>query len=299
MSVMSHLIYNTLKIRYKIYFSYLSDQAYFEKIGKDLKKVNKLIGYRFQNAPVQIEEEVLAGVPCRWITPEPCKNFGVLVYLHGGGYNAGEWQTYQNFLISLALQNQRKILFIEYTTSNIAPFPAALNDVVKAIAVLQQQEIPYVLAGDSAGGALALATLAYLKDHQQALPKGVIGFCPWLDLTTKDADKLLQQKDPALRTSLLNTLAQIYCGEERADHPYISPAYGEYTAMPPIFIQAGEYDLLTPDIESFYQKAKKEGWPVHLKVWPRLWHVWHLATHMRESKDAIAEAIEYLDKMMD
>ena len=158
-----------------------------------------------------------------------------------------------------------------------------------------------VVAGDSAGGGLALALCLWLKNHKEPLPSGVIAMSPWTDLTISgESVETNFEKDPLFgktRDSMLYN--KDYLGENDPTNEYISPLFGDYEGFPPLLIQVGSYEMLLSDSTRVAKKAKEAGGKVKLSIYEGMFHVFQMAMLlMPESKKAWAEIkrfLHYLD----
>ena len=178
-------------------------------------------------------------------------------------------------------------------------------DIFKAVSythldVYKRQE-KIVVAGDSAGGGLALALCRWLKNHKEPLPSGVIAMSPWTDLTISgESVETNFEKDPLFgktRDSMLYN--KDYLGDNDPTNEYISPLFGDYEGFPPLLIQVGSYEMLLSDSTRVAKKAKEAGGKVKLSIYEGMFHVFQMAMLlMPESKKAWAEIkrfLHYLD----
>ncbi len=133
-----------------------------------------------------------------------------------------------------------------------------------------------IIAGDSAGGGLALAITLALRDAGEALPAAVVCISPWTDLNlTGDSYRTKAKTDPILNMKELRHWALCYANEDNLSNPLVSPAYADFHGFPPMLIQVGSEEILLDDALQVAEKAKAAGVDVTLKVWPGMWHVWH------------------------
>ena len=154
------------------------------------------------------------------------------------------------------------------------------------------------MAGDSAGGGLALALGLYLRDHEMELPAGIIAMSPWTDLTASgESYETNYEKDPLFgntRDSLIYN--REYVGLEDPRNPYISPAFGDFTGFPPMLIQVGSYEMLLSDAEIVAHKAKKQGVKVRFHAYEGMFHVFQMSMQlMPESVLAWKEAGKFIE----
>ena len=188
----------------------------------------------------------------------------------------------------------------DYRVAPQDPYPAALEDAVDAWNwLLKSGCVPekIVVAGDSAGGGLALGLCLYLKDHGMALPEGLILMSPWTDLTASgESYETNFTKDPLFGNTKESMIYnRDYVGDEDPRNPYISPLFGSYEGFPPMLIQVGSIEMLLSDSVSLAKKAKEAGVKVRLSIYEGMFHVFQMGELMlQESKKAWEEAGKFL-----
>jgi acetyl esterase/lipase len=190
-------------------------------------------------------------------------------------------------------------LHLQYRRAPEARFPAALEDAVAAYTALLAQGRPadsIVLAGDSAGGGLVLATLLAARDRGLPMPYAVACVSPWVDLAgTGETFTTKESVDPLLTRSVVDDVAEAYLAGTAPETPYASPLYGDVHGFPPVLIQVGEREMLHSDAERFAGKLAAAGSPVALEVWPGMVHVWHLHhTRLAKARAALARLGTFL-----
>lgn len=246
----------------------------------------------------------ISGQNCRMELLEPVgiKNESlILLQLHGGGYVGGMRNIYRSFSgLYSELGKGMRVLTLDYRVAPEHPYPAALEDAVFAFDWLVRQgwkESQIVVAGDSAGGGLAMALCMYLKDHARKLPAGIIAMSPWTDLTASgDSYEKNYEIDPLFgntRDSLIYN--KDYLQDNDPENPYISPLFGDFTSFPPMLVQVGSYEMLLSDSVRVANKAKKKGVKVRLSVYKGMFHVFQMALLMMpESRMAWKEVGRFL-----
>lgn len=226
---------------------------------------------------VKYEKVEFNGVTAEWATPDNLENKGVLLYFHGGGYVSGSIKTHRGLVGGLAKRSKTKCLSVEYRLAPEHPFPAGLDDAITAYNWLLKQGYDnkkIVIAGDSAGGGLALATLMRLKEENAPQPAAGVLLSPWLDLEcTGSLQVELEKKDPMVPIAALRAYGLLYA-KENLHNPYASLLYADPAGLPPIYIQVSDSETLYQDTTRFEKKAKDAGVDIEVEVWNNMVHVW-------------------------
>lgn len=231
------------------------------------------------------------------------ENREVVLQLHGGGYIGKIRNAYRDFAVLYAkMPGERAVLSVDYRVAPEDPYPAALEDAYAAYQWLLEMGCKgsqIILAGDSAGGGLALALCLYLKDRGEPLPKQLVLMSPWTDLaTTGDSYETNFEKDPLFGNTTDSMIySNAYYGENDPKTPYISPLYGDYEGLPPMLFQVGGAEMLLSDSARAARKAKEAGCEVKLTIYDGMFHVFQLGMKkMKESREAWREVEEFLSE---
>ncbi len=247
-----------------------------------------------------VETVVIDGIPGEFITASKNNSDSTIIYLHGGGYGVGSLNTHRTLAYNLACASGFQVLLVDYRLSPSHPFPAALEDSVRVYRWLQQNLSAkrIGIAGDSAGGGLALATCIALRDKNEDLPAAVVSISPWTDLDLSgESIQSKAQADRFCSQFMLEFFRDLYLPKGDFSNPLASPLYADLTGLPPLLIQVGTEELLLDDSIRLAQKAKEFDVECELKIWEKMIHVWHLfAPNLSEGRDAIAEAGNFLKK---
>ena len=224
------------------------------------------------------------------------ENREVVLQLHGGGYIGKMKNAYRDFAVLYAkMPGERAVLSVDYRVAPENPYPAALEDAYAAYQWLLEMGCEgkqIIVAGDSAGGGLALALCLYLKDKGEPLPKKLVLMSPWTDLAaTGDSYETNFEKDPLFGNTTDSMIySNAYYGENDPKTPYISPLYGDYEGLPPMLFQVGGAEMLLSDSARAAKKAKAAGCEVKLTVYDGMFHVFQLGMKkMKESREAWKE----------
>jgi monoterpene epsilon-lactone hydrolase len=237
------------------------------------------------------------GVPAEWIEA-PDANLGVILYLHGGAYALGSINTHRAFIARLSHATGMRALALDYRLAPEHPYPAALEDALTAYRWLLTQGISpaqIIIAGDSAGGGLTLATMVALRDAGLPLPAGGICISPWTDMAnTGESIQKNAHLDPVLRPDYLGKYAQLYTGTQPATDPLISPVYADLTSLPPLLIQVGTDEIILDDSIRFAERAKEAGVDVTLEIYDGMFHVFQMAWILPEAKKAMDSIVFFV-----
>ncbi|HEY1610310.1 MAG TPA: alpha/beta hydrolase, partial [Paraburkholderia sp.] len=230
----------------------------------------------------------------------PCRR--TILYLHGGGYYFCSPRTHRSITFGLAPRADADVFSLDYRLAPEHPFPAALDDALAAWRALLAQGVDAgsaVIAGDSAGGGLALATLVALRDAGERLPAGAVLFSPWTDLASTGASMRDNDgRDPMFRGEVFARVAPLYLGETSATHPLASPLYAELRGLPPLFLRAGSTEVLVDDTLRVAARARDAGVVVDCAIWPDMPHIWPIhAPFMPEARHVLDEAAQFVRRV--
>jgi epsilon-lactone hydrolase len=252
----------------------------------------------FSPPPGTVVRPVMAGgVSSLLVSPGDVQDPTVL-YLHGGGYVVGSAFGYQPHAGALAAAAQTGVLVPDYRLAPEHPFPAAVEDAVRAYRWLLEQGIPakrIAVAGDSAGGGLVLSLLLTLRQDQVSLPGGAVILCPWVDLalsTGSDSSAPLAGDEEARRC------AAAYLGGHPIDDPIVDPLNADLSGLPPMLIQAATGDARLADAKALAAHADDHGVDVRLELFPVDAHAFQLFwSFLPEAADAIEAAGQFIAQL--
>jgi epsilon-lactone hydrolase len=231
-------------------------------------------------------EAMLGGRPALWIHREGTNlaTDRVVLYLHGGAFEALSPRDYQSFCSSLAVLLDAAVVVPDYRLAPEHPFPAAVEDVVAAYRGLLDAGHPaqsVALIGDSAGGGLALSCLIDAGRHGLAQPAAAVAISAWADLTLEsDAHRRCATTDPFISTQMLRRAAAHYLAGADATDPLASPAHAtseDLGSLAPILLQAAANEVLAHDSVAVAQRIAAAGGDVTLELCPEAFHAWHIA----------------------
>ncbi len=241
---------------------------------------------------VKCEALRVGDIAAEWIVPPEAASDRAILYLHGGGYVMGSIATHRATIARIARAAKARALAIEYRLAPEHKFPAAVEDSVAAYKWLLAQGYKpgkIVVAGDSAGGGLTLATLLSIRDSKLPIPAAGVAISPWADMEgTGDSYKTRAARDPMVGAGNLGGMSRHYIGEQDPKHPLASPIHADYRGIPPLLIQVGDAETLLDDSNRVAARAKADGVKVDLEVWDDMIHVWHaFAKILPEGQQAI------------
>jgi monoterpene epsilon-lactone hydrolase len=216
----------------------------------------------------------------------------IVLYLHGGGYLFGSPKTHRQVLIAMAKAFRAPAYGLDYRLAPEHPFPAAVEDAAKAYQWLLKRhpEADIVLAGDSAGAGLAIATAVGVRDAGLKLPKAIVAFSPYSDLAVTGASVEANAKSCAMFTPRgIREAAAMYLAGADARDPRASPLYADLAGLPPMLLFVSRHEILRDDTLRLAERATAAGVKVQLIVRDRLPHVWPVfVTLLPEARDAFA-----------
>jgi len=219
-------------------------------------------------ADVTVSPAQLGRLPGEWLRPQGASAAGVVLYLHGGAYITGSCHTHRGLAGHLARAAGSDCFLLDYRLAPEHPFPAAVDDALAAYLALQaaQPARPVALAGDSAGGGLALALALRLRDAGHTAPAAMALLSPWTDLALSLPTHVSKAAvDPFFPdTSTLSAAAQMYAAQTPLTHPLVSPHYASLHGLPPTLIHVGEHEALLGDAQALAATMRAAGTPVQL-----------------------------------
>ena len=232
------------------------------------------------------------GVPAEWITPPGALPGRVMLFIHGGSFNAGSILSHRTLAGNAAIAASCRALLIAYRLAPEHPFPAAIDDCLTAYKwLLAQGYAPdqIVPTGDSAGGNLVLELLLRLRDASQPRPAAGVCLSPAPDLTFSGASwDFNAKKDLMLDKRKERRSIAIYLREVDPRSPLASPSFADLHGLPPLLLQVGSYEVLQSDVVDFAAQARAAGVDVTLEVWPGMQHEWQFAAKfLPEGRQAI------------
>ncbi|GAA4477487.1 alpha/beta hydrolase [Rhodococcus olei] len=238
-----------------------------------------------------VRRTTLAGRPAERVTVGATERRTAVLYLHGGGYTLGSPTTHRSVAAHLARETGAAVYVLDYRLAPEHPYPAAFEDAVAAFLqiVTEHGFTPdrVAVAGDSAGGGLALATARRLIDRHGVRPAALGLIAPWVDPGARDAPF---PRDLVVNTGWSYRAAAAYLGGGDRTDPGFAPLLGDLSGLPPTIVHVGTGEVLHPQVVELVGRLRGAGVTVTFTEYPTLWHVAHLqASLVRDADDAVRE----------
>lgn len=248
---------------------------------------------------VDIEKVRCGGVRGEWVRPRNQTGQQVILYLHGSGYAICSPRTHRGLVARLARNTRLPAFCVEYRLAPEHRYPAAADDVETAYAWLIRQGYSakdIVIAGDSAGGHLALDLVAENVRTGREQPRSVVLFSPLLDLTMGLAARQEKvRRDPLISAAAAKRLVGLYADRQPADLPRLRLRLEQSEKLPPFLIQAGGAEMLRADAEEMTRMVQNAGGTAHLQIWPGQIHVFQAFSRLiPEASGALRAAADFI-----
>ncbi|MCI5095408.1 MAG: alpha/beta hydrolase [Rhodobacteraceae bacterium] len=244
---------------------------------------------------VTLSDRVIAGIPCQIITPSTPHDGRTIVYFFGGGFTVGSPQLDLPISAALADYARAQVIAPAYPLAPEAPFPAAADACTAVARAVLARHPDTVIAGESAGGNLALVTALRLSAENGPMPGALALLSPAVDLE-QTGDSLEIDRDPFLRKADMAFFEGCYlpAGTDRRA-PDISPIYGDFGPdFPPVFITSGTRDLLLSGCVRLDRVLRDHGARSELRIWEGMWHVFEYYPDLPEADASLREIARFL-----
>jgi epsilon-lactone hydrolase len=245
-------------------------------------------------------ETKAGGRPAMWAVPKRSAADRVLLCLHGGGFVGGSIYTHRKMFGHLAKAVGARALLVGYRLLPEGVYPAPALDAVAAYRWLLDQGITagrIALAGDSAGGWLAITTQLRAREQGLPLPAAALLISPWVDTEVSGESYVTNAgKDPFFSRELVLGLAGSFLGEASDPRdPLANPLYADLSGLGPVYIQAGGDETLLDDARRLEEHAAKAGVDARLDIFPGMLHTFQMAAgRAPEADDAIGRMADWV-----
>jgi acetyl esterase/lipase len=237
----------------------------------------------------------LGGRPAVQVDPAGMRTPGILLYFHGGSFSLGSPETAMALTSHLVLRTGVRAISLDYRLAPEHPFPAAIEDCLAAYRDLLDGGVAptsIIVAGDSAGGGLAITSLLAARDAGLPMPAGIVAFSPALDQTRSGESMTTKEGvDPLFTGEGMKRTGELYLnGREPAGDPLLAPAVlADLSGFPPILLQVGTNELLLDDSVRLAARAREAGVDVILDVVADVPHVFPAFIGTIDEADAAVE----------
>lgn len=240
------------------------------------------------------EKAEVGGTTGVWLTPPDCGD-AVVLYLHGGGFLLGSARSHGDLAAQIALAAKAKVFLLEYRLAPDFQFPSQLDDSTAAYRGLLSSGIrpeQIVLAGDSAGGGLSLATTMNLRNQGLPLPRAIVTLSAHTDMTCSGPS--LRERahlDPIGSAEFTEMMAATYVPDPKERrNPLASPVFGDFSGFPPMLMQVGTSEGLYDDTQRVADAARQAGVEVEVQAADGMVHVYQqFWPDFPEGREAIDE----------
>ena len=267
-----------------------------DEIRRHTAKTDRRLAKRIGDYPT--EQVTIAGVRATWYgAPELATRKGTLLYLHGGAWCVHLPALYGAFAAKLSAQTGLRVLLVDYRLAPEHPFPAAVDDCLAVYRAVAENAGtgPRVIAGDSAGGNLSLITLMRARDAQLPLPSCAVLLSPATDIALGGPSiRYNANADPMFSAGAGDLLPSMYCPDLDRTDPLISPLYGNWANLPPLFFMAGSTEMLLDDSVRAHDRAQQAGTNSRIDVWPDMPHVFPLFSMLPEARRALGDIAAFI-----
>jgi epsilon-lactone hydrolase len=246
---------------------------------------------------VTYEKVTVGGVPGIRCTPQGARPGAMLLYLHGGAYVLGSANAYRHFAGQIAARAKVPAFIAEYRLAPEHRFPAAVEDGKAAYrGLVEAGARKIVVAGDSAGGGLALALLSVVQ-NELVPPAAAVVMSPWTDLAlTGGSFQDRAEDDPLVTKDMLSKTSASYLDGHDPRDPLASPLYGELAGRPPIQLHVGTSEVLLDDTRRYAERARAAGVDAVAHIWDGMPHVFPSGVGTLEAAEhALALMASFLD----
>ena len=296
MAVLSYFTRLLVKRRLGRVQNVAEERAKFEKLASLAFRAPAFSEYRGgelsgQNGPC----------PVTWVSRGALRSDDILFYIHGGGYIVGSPDTHKHMVAHLCAKLGIEAVMPRYRLAPEHPFPAGFDDVVAcycALVASGRDPRRIILGGDSAGGGMMLALLAYVCAHDMARPLCCFAMSPWTDLTLSGASMTANTRsDVILVAGRAAELREMYLQGQDPVLTFASPLFAAFSRCPPVLLHVADGEILLDDTLRMQNHLIRQGAEVLVRNWPNAFHVWHiLRGWVPEAREALDDIARFVSK---
>lgn len=247
---------------------------------------------------VAVSEQDAGGVPALWVSTRGIEHERIILHFHGGGFTTRSPNIHGRLVARICRGLGASGLMPDYRLAPEHPFPAAVEDCFTVYQWLLSRGQParnVVVMGDSAGGGLALATLARAVEEGVSMPGCAVLLSPATDLTFSRASMgSNEDADPLVFMEGLKQVRDIYLNGADPTHPHVSPLFGTFKGLSPLLFQVGSTEMLLDDSVCAAEKALEAGVQVTCEIWESMPHVFQCLEFLPESHRAIHHIVQFV-----
>ena len=247
---------------------------------------------------VDAQVTMLGSVPAETVVARGASEADVTLYVHGGGFCVGSPGTHRKLAGDISHASGTTCAVIDYRLAPEHPLPAAIDDCVEAYGTLVDlygaERI--VVAGDSAGAAIAIMALTRLAANALPMPAAAVAISPWIDYECTGRSYLEKAAvDPVILVSELQGYAEWFLRDQDPRDPALTPLTADLRGLPPMLVHSGGRDMTSDDADRLAARAREAGLDVTHRAAPDMFHVWHVfAGRVPESTDAVCDVGAFL-----
>lgn len=248
-------------------------------------------------------EHPLPHCDAEWIRQSDARTDRMLLHFPGGAYFMRMPRMERALVTSICRSANAQARMVHYRLAPEHPFPAGHDDCVGAYRQLLELGVApdrIVLSGISAGGGLVLGVLMALRDAGLPMPAGAVALSPVADLVAltqrSGSSDFNAGRDAVIAVRSSENMCEMYVGaslEARA-HPYVSPALGDFTGLPPLYFQVGSTEILLDQSTRSVEKARAAGVDAEVEIWPDMPHGWQCMAYLPESGRAVERIADFV-----
>lgn len=273
-----------------------------QTIGELRESTQRMMAGFGPDPDTRIEPFQIGQIPAFWVFAPHATKHHVILFLHGGGFNAGSVHTHLDLMGRISKATQCYVLGIDYRLAPEHPFPAALDDCLYTYRWLVKnscQAHRVAVIGASCGGGLALSLFLTLKLSGDPLPAAGVCLSPWVDLALESGSLDTNRDKDIVRKSRLRRAVEMYIRDQNPKNPLISPLHGDLRNLPPLLLQVGSRELLLDEVKALAEQIRHAGGNVVLEIWEDMIHCWQLyASRIPEGQDAIQRIASYVTQLL-